>query len=135
MLAEWRDPGEVSGSRQRTIDQFHTRGAGRHPQGRNAVEQPRGARLDAPVGGAAPLWKVNYRFWYLTFHSRSSRGDPPLRTRFARLPRVAPDPTLCATRVRSELASGATTGPRGARSAPPNPDCNLARSAPPNPDK
>ena len=77
MLAEWRDPGEVSGSRQRTIDQFHTRGAGRHPQGRNAVEQPRGARLDAPVGGAAPLCNVNYRLWYLTFHSRSSRGDPP----------------------------------------------------------
>ena len=77
MLAEWRDPGEVSGSRQRTIDQFHTRGAGRHPQGRNAVEQPRGARLDAPVGGAAPLWNVNYRLWYLTFHSRSCRGDPP----------------------------------------------------------
>src|SRR3989442_10867197 len=85
MLAEWRDRGEVSGSRQRTIDQFHTRGAGRHPQGRNAVEQPRGARLDAPVGGAAPLWKVNYRFWYLTFHSRSSRGDPPHEARCARV--------------------------------------------------
>src|SRR6266851_8536413 len=31
--------------------------------------------------------------------------------------------------------SGATTGPRGARSAPPNPDKVLARSVPPNPDK
>src|SRR5207244_4035302 len=31
--------------------------------------------------------------------------------------------------------SGATTGPRGARSAPPNPDKALTRSAPPNPDK
>src|SRR4030088_3389003 len=30
--------------------------------------------------------------------------------------------------------SAATTGPRGARSAPPNPDADLARSAPPNPD-
>src|SRR5260370_40854384 len=30
--------------------------------------------------------------------------------------------------------SGATTGPRGARSAPPNPDNVRARSAPPNPE-
>src|SRR5229473_6880613 len=30
--------------------------------------------------------------------------------------------------------SGATTGPRGARSAPPNPEADLAGSAPPNPE-
>src|SRR2546427_11903421 len=66
------------GSRQRTIHQLLIRGARRHPQGRNVVEQPRGARLDATMGGFAPPWNVNYPFWYLTFHSRSSRGDPPL---------------------------------------------------------
>src|SRR6266542_475284 len=47
-------PGGIPGSRERTIHQFFIGGAGRHPQGRNAVEQPRRARLDAPVGGAAP---------------------------------------------------------------------------------
>jgi 2-haloacid dehalogenase len=81
MLVGWHRPGEISGSRQRTIHQFFHRGVGRHPQGRNAVEQPRLARLDATVGGEAPLRNVTYRFWYLTFHSRSSRGDPPLKDR------------------------------------------------------
>jgi hypothetical protein len=84
MLADWRDPYELSGSRQRTMHQCHM-GAGRHPQGRNAVEQPRRARLDATVGGFAPQGNVKYRFWYLTFHSRSSRGDPPLNVRTRKL--------------------------------------------------
>src|SRR5712692_8485731 len=53
-------------------------GAGRHPKGRNVVEQPRTARLDAAVGGAAPHGDVIHHVPALTFHSRSSRGDPPL---------------------------------------------------------
>src|SRR2546430_9585059 len=35
--------------------------------------------------------------------------------------------------VRSELASGATTGPRGA-AGPHNPESDVARGAPPNPE-
>src|SRR5229473_2738976 len=54
-------------------------GAGRHPKGRNVVEQPRTARLDAAVGGAAPHGDVIHHVPALTFHSRSSRGDPPRR--------------------------------------------------------
>jgi hypothetical protein len=71
MLGDWQDTGQSTGSRQRTIHRCRTRGAARHPQGRNAVEQPRSARLDASEGGA-PQGNVNYRFWHLTFHSRSS---------------------------------------------------------------
>src|SRR5260370_3598118 len=77
MLADGGDACELSGSRQRTMHQLHTLGAGRHPQRRNAVEQPRRARLDATVGGFAPQGNVKYRFWYLTFHSTSSRRAPP----------------------------------------------------------
>src|SRR6266852_6539137 len=53
-------------------------GAGRHPKGRNVVEQPRTARLDAAVGGAAPHGDVIHHVPALTFHSRSSRPHPPL---------------------------------------------------------
>src|SRR6266851_7187999 len=63
-------------------------GAGRHPKGRNVVEQPRTARLDAAVGGAAPHGDVIHHVPALTFHSRSSRGDPPRR---ALRPRNAAD--------------------------------------------
>src|SRR6266851_8530857 len=52
-------------------------GAGRHPKGRNVVEQPRTARLDAAVGGAAPHGDVIHHVPALTFHSRSSRPHPP----------------------------------------------------------
>src|SRR5216683_7051910 len=54
-------------------------GAGRHPKGRNVVEQPRTARLDAAVGGAAPHGDVIHHVPALTFHSRSSRPHPPLK--------------------------------------------------------
>src|SRR5712692_3980300 len=52
-------------------------GAGRHPKGRNVVEQPRTARLDAAVGGAAPHGDVIHHVPALTFHSRSFPRRPP----------------------------------------------------------
>jgi hypothetical protein len=112
------------GSRQRTIHQCLTRGAGRHPQGRNAVEQPRTARLDAAMGGEAPQGNVNYRFWHLTFHSRSFRGDPPHDGRFAR--RLAWRITKCAQLKLDQFVNISLGKPSlGPFSAPPQ-----GRSAP-----
>src|SRR5712692_2440937 len=58
-------------------------GAGRHPKGRNVVEQPRTARLDAAVGGAAPHGDVIHHVPALTFHSRSFPRRPPAWWGFA----------------------------------------------------
>src|SRR5712692_2135874 len=133
-------------------------GAGRHPKGRNVVEQPRTARLDAAVGGAAPHGDVIHHVPALTFHSRSFPRRPPayvlsaLGTPFTSI-RVCRkiSPSWVANRFgmwkvqsgRSPIkrgvgagrsaqrgTSGAATGPRGARSAPPNPETDMGRSAP-----
>src|SRR5260370_30582804 len=75
-------PGEFSGSRQRTITSFPVGGRGVTRRGGTQVEQPRTARLDAAVGGAAPHGDAIHHVTALTFHSRSSRGDPPLSPSF-----------------------------------------------------
>src|SRR2546427_99301 len=107
------------GSRQRTIHQLLIRGARRHPQGRNVVEQPRGARLDATMGGFAPPWNVNYPFWYLTFHSRSSRGEARAEQRLAAGGRRLPRPGRVASEQRRSAPPTRTREERRTPSAPP----------------
>src|SRR5712691_3394407 len=72
-----------------------------------------------------PIWGVHDRTWRRTSGRAQAHGHRAKRVLSGGWGREG---------VRSELASGATTGPRGARSAPPNPDEALARSAPPNPE-
>jgi hypothetical protein len=108
--------GQFTGSRQRTIHLFSTRGVGRHPQGRNAVEQPRCARLDAPVGGRAPQCDVNHRIPSLTPHSRSFlHVRPARRVSWTRsfLPRVQPcSPRRASCSARPLSSAGIAPLPR-----------------------
>src|SRR5258708_1236312 len=75
--------------------------------------------LSPEVGSAAPSGRVSVT---------ASSVAPMFRRGVARTRGVG------AGRSAQRGTSAATTGPRGARSAPPNPESDLARSAPPNPE-